>query len=156
MLLCNKSLVWAGLPNGLRLFKDLCQPWQHSDGRRSHRVRDLWGVRVGQQQQPPAGRRNSRENTSTQACSKLFWCTDGEWHLLMVHCVTFCSFIVAVWNWKIVIYFWMSGCNGAHCNEWCSELVTQVILLRISHYFYWCLGKTFWFGLSDMHRSISM
>lgn len=30
---------------------------------------------------------------------------------IVVHYVTFSSFIVTVWNWKIVLSFWVLSCN---------------------------------------------
>ncbi len=67
-----------GGSHGFRLLKNMCESRQYSGGWGSHGIGDLWGLCVGQQQQPPACRGHSRENPPAQTRSQLQWCTNGR------------------------------------------------------------------------------
>lgn len=73
------DLLLLGLPDGFRLLPYLRQSGQYSDWWGPGGVGNLWGVCVGQQQQPPAGGGDSGKDPSAQVGCQFCWCTDGMW-----------------------------------------------------------------------------
>lgn len=66
-----------GVSNGVGLLSHLRQPGQHPDGRSPGGVRVLRGLRVGQQQQPPAGGGHAGEDPAAQTGRQLRRRSDG-------------------------------------------------------------------------------